>query len=144
MCLLRFKNNFLSIYCVRFPSKIICLMSDVFASLWKQFSYYRTCSLRFENNFYFIEFVPFASKIICLLSKVFASLRYRRKHHYWSYAASSECLRLYPFLWPSLLCCSLLRPSLLCCFLECPTTAVLSYGPPYSAASYSFCASYCT
>ena len=28
-------------------------------------------------------------------------------------------------------CCSLLRPSLLCCFLECPTTAVLSYGPPY-------------
>jgi hypothetical protein len=36
-------------------------------------------------------------------------------------------------------CYFLLRPSLLCCFLECPTTAVLSYGPPYSAASYSFC-----
>jgi hypothetical protein len=28
-------------------------------------------------------------------------------------------------------CYFLLQPSLLCCFLECPTTAVLSYGPPY-------------
>ena len=36
---------------VRFASKIICLLSKVFASLQKNFSYYRTCSLCFENNF---------------------------------------------------------------------------------------------
>jgi hypothetical protein len=36
---------------VRIASKIICLLSDVFALLRKLFSYYRTCSLCFENKF---------------------------------------------------------------------------------------------
>ncbi len=46
-CSLRFENNFLAIYCIRFASKIILSLSIVFASL---------------------------RKIICVLSEVFASL----------------------------------------------------------------------
>ncbi len=45
---------------VRFVSKIICLLSDVFTLLRKLFSYYRTCLLCFE--------------IIFFLSNVFASI----------------------------------------------------------------------
>ncbi len=36
---------------VRFASKIICLLSDMFPLLQKLFSYYWMCSLCFENNF---------------------------------------------------------------------------------------------
>ncbi len=36
---------------VRFASKIICLLSDMFTSLRKLFSYYQRCSLCFKNNF---------------------------------------------------------------------------------------------
>jgi hypothetical protein len=62
MCSLRFENNFLTVghvrfrlenSClaierVRFASKIICVLSNVFASFWKYFAYYRRCSLRFD------------------------------------------------------------------------------------------------
>ena len=34
-CSLRFENNFLAIYCIRFSSKIILSLSIVFAWLWK-------------------------------------------------------------------------------------------------------------
>ncbi len=89
MCSLRFKNNLLTDGRVRFASKIIFFLSNVFALLRKQFSFHKMCSLRFENNFLTIgqvrfrfensclaiEPVRFASKIIFVLSNVFASFR---------------------------------------------------------------------
>ncbi len=57
---------------VRFASKIIFFLSNVFATLRKLFSCYLMYSLRFENNFLAILCVRFASKIIFLLSDMFA------------------------------------------------------------------------
>ncbi len=62
----RFENSFLAIECVRFASKIIFFLSDVFASLRKWFSFYLMCSLRFENNFLTIGHVRFCFKNSCL------------------------------------------------------------------------------
>jgi hypothetical protein len=75
MCSLRFENNFLTIghvrfllenSCVaiervRFDSKIICVLSNVFASFRKYFAYCRRCSLRFdiEENTIIEAFVRF-------------------------------------------------------------------------------------
>ena len=66
MCSLRFENDFLSMYCVRFASKNnLCIVGGVrFA--FKIVSYYRTCTLRFENNFCSFECVCF-----CSLCKLF-------------------------------------------------------------------------
>ncbi len=75
MCSLRFENNFLSIYCVRFALKIIFfnvgrvrfaletvfLLSNMFASLRTYLLFYRMSSLRFENNLLTVEAVRFAS-----------------------------------------------------------------------------------
>ncbi len=62
MCSLRFENNFLAIYCVRFASKN------------NSFSIY---CVRFasKNNLCIVGGVRFAFKIGFLLSNVFASLR---------------------------------------------------------------------
>ena len=76
-CSLRFENDFFAIERVRFASKIIFFLSNVFASLRRWFSFYLMCLLRFENNFLSvghvrlrfensflaIERVRFASKI---------------------------------------------------------------------------------
>ncbi len=94
MCSLRFEN-FLIVKRVRFALTIIFLLSQVFISLKKEFSYYRACSLCFENNFYLMcslrfennfltnKRVRFATKIISLLSNMFASLQYHC-HNYCS------------------------------------------------------------
>jgi hypothetical protein len=85
MCSLRFENNLLTDGRVRFASKIIFLLSNVFASLL----FYAMCSFRFENNFLTIvhvrfrfensclaiERVRFTSEIIFVPSYVFASFR---------------------------------------------------------------------
>jgi hypothetical protein len=89
MCSLRFENNLLTDGRVRFASKIIFFLSNVFALLQKKLSFYVMCSLRFENNFLTIGHVRFCfensclaiervritSKIIFVLSNVFASFR---------------------------------------------------------------------
>jgi hypothetical protein len=51
MCSLRFKNNFLTDGLFAFALKTVVLLSNVFASLRKNFLFYLMCSLRFENNF---------------------------------------------------------------------------------------------
>ncbi len=50
-CSLRFVNNFLIIERVRFASKIIFFLANVFALLRNQFSFYLMCSLHFVHNF---------------------------------------------------------------------------------------------
>ncbi len=58
---------------LRFASKIIFFLCNVFASLWKFFSYCGTRSFCFVNKF-LVERVRLASTIIFLLSDVFVSL----------------------------------------------------------------------
>jgi hypothetical protein len=62
MCSLRFKNNFLTDGRVRFASKAIFFLANVFALLRKIFSFYLMCSLCFENNFLADGRVCFASQ----------------------------------------------------------------------------------
>jgi hypothetical protein len=59
MCSLRFENNLLTDRRVRFASKTIFFLSNVFASLQKLFSFYVMCFLRFENNFLTVGHVRF-------------------------------------------------------------------------------------
>ncbi len=61
MCSLCFENNLLTDGRVRFASKIIFVLSNVFASFRKYFAYYRRCSLRFdiEENTIIEVFVRF-------------------------------------------------------------------------------------
>jgi hypothetical protein len=84
MCSLRFENNFLTIghvrfrfenSClaiefVRFASKIIFVLSNVFASFRKLFAYYRRCSLRFdiEENTIIEAFVRFSFASVAIPS----------------------------------------------------------------------------
>ncbi len=86
MCSLRFENNFLTvghvrfrlensclgIESVRFASKIICVLSNVFASFRKEYAYYRRCSLRFdiEENTTIEAFVRFRFASVAITSQI--------------------------------------------------------------------------
>jgi hypothetical protein len=74
-CSLRLEKNFLTVLGFRFAHKITFLLSNVFTSIWKQFSSYRMCSLCLENNFLTVGCVRFSLKTIFLLSNVFTLLR---------------------------------------------------------------------
>jgi len=60
MCSLRFENNLLTDGRVRFASKIISFLSNVFPSGRKIFFFSIMCLLRFENNLFTIEGLRFA------------------------------------------------------------------------------------
>ncbi len=61
MCSLRFENNFLPIKCVRFASKIIFFLLDMFAFALKTVVLLSNVFVRFENNLLTIEGVRVAS-----------------------------------------------------------------------------------
>ena len=75
MCSLHFENNFLAILCVRFSSKIILSLSIVFASLRKIFCVLSEVFASLLKQFLTIERVRFASQKIFVLSNVFASVQ---------------------------------------------------------------------
>jgi hypothetical protein len=61
MCLLRFKNNFLTIGQIRFRFENSCFAIECVRFASKIILFYLMCSLHFENNFLTIEGVRFAS-----------------------------------------------------------------------------------
>jgi hypothetical protein len=65
-----FENDFLTVERVHFALKIIFFLSTVFASLRKQFFYYRTCSLRFhiEENTIIEAYLRFRFDIVVITS----------------------------------------------------------------------------
>ncbi len=69
----RFENSFFAIECVRFASKVIFVLSNVFASFWKLFAYYRRCcfasiSKKTPLSKLLFAFVSLALRLLMMIS----------------------------------------------------------------------------